>query len=111
MCSLLDSLVRKDAFIGLNAENLRRWSWVFIFDECLESFVSLYTCLLLHFLYELLEVFLSTSPSESHSILLHSKLLQMVLNVFNGSLIISEFFFFVPVVITEIASVKNVILK
>ena len=35
----------------------------------------------------------------------------MVLDVINGFLIISEFLFFVSVVITEVASVKNVILK
>ena len=111
MRSLLDSLVGEDSFIGFNAENLGRWSWVLIFDEGLESFVSLNASLLLHLFNELLEVFRSTSLSESHSILLHPKLLQMVLNVINGFLIISEFLFFVSVVITEVASVKNVILK
>ena len=111
MSSLLDSLVGEDAFIGLDAENFGRWSWVLIFDEGLESFVSLNASLLLHLFDELLEVFRSASLSEGHSILLHPKLLQMVLNVINGFLIISEFLFFVSVVITEVASVKNVILK
>ena len=111
MRTFLDSLVREDAFVGLNAEDLGWGSRVFIFDEGLESFVSLNASLLLHFFNELLEVFLSASLSESHGILFHPKLLQMVLDVFNGFLIVSEFLFFVSVVITEVSSVKNVILK
>ena len=111
MRPLLNSLVREDAFIGLNAEDFGRRSRVLILDEGLESFVSLNASLLLHFFDELLEVFLSASLSESHSILLHPQLLQMVLDVINGFLIIREFDLFVTVVITEVASVKNVILQ
>ena len=102
---LLDTLVRENAFVSLNTELLAAWSRSLIFDKRGEGLPRLNVGLPLHLFDHLLEVLLASRPLQSHCVLLHAKLLKVSLDVVNGFLILSEFDFFLSVVVTEVARI------
>ena len=81
------ALCRQDTLISINAELLAILS-VLILDEGLELFSGLDLGLNLELLNVLLEVLLATCPLESHSVLSHAQLLQMLLDIVDCLLIV-----------------------
>lgn len=59
----------------------------------------------------LFEVLLATSLLQSHRVLSHAQLLQVFLDVVDGLFIVCQLFFFIPIVVTKVTSVKHIVLQ
>ena len=112
LLTLFDSLVEQNVFIGFDAENLARRPWQLIFlDELGKFFLSMLVSLLFHLINDFTKVLLAIGSFDGHGIHVFFEHFEMILNYANSLLVMSWFNFFVSIVVTEVSSVEDVVLK